>query len=163
MSKIFHVAVREFLATVLTKGFLIGLVIVPVVMLIAIFGMMTLFDEEAPRIEGEVAILDPTGLVYEELRDYLQPENIAERRDDFEEKVEEQLPEEVRQIADGGAMADARRRAMSAILGEVPKLAVNRLSAGADLESEKEPLRLGAAADGGRLALVVVHDDAVVP
>jgi ABC-type Na+ efflux pump permease subunit len=163
MNKVLHVALREFLATVMTKGFLIGIVIMPVVILIAIFGMMTLFSEEAPRIEGEVAVMDPTGEVYDGLREYLRPENIAERRDDFEDKVEEQIPEEMRQLADDSAMADARRRAMTAILGEVPRLEVNRLDSNSDPDQEKEQLRQGEVADGGRLALVVVHEDAVVP
>jgi ABC-2 type transport system permease protein len=163
MNKIFHVAVREFLATVLTKGFLIGFVIVPVIILLTIYGMKTMFTQEAPRIEGEIAVMDPTGQVHEELRDYLLPERIAERRDDFEKKVEEQMPEGMRQVADSGAMADARRQALDAMRGEVPKLTVNKLDAGADLESEKEPLRAGEITDGGRLALVVVHEDSVIP
>lgn len=162
MNKIAHVAFREFLATVVTKGFLVGLVIMPVIMVIVIVGMRTLFSEEAPRVEGEVAVVDPTGMVYEGLRDYLDPEKIAERRDDFESMVEERLPEGMKQLADAGAMAEARRQALAAIMGEVPKLDVVEIAANVDLEREKEPLRLGEAKDGGRLALVAVHADAVI-
>jgi len=162
MNKIFHVAVREFLATVATKGFLVGLGIMPVVLLVAIFGMRTLLTEKAPRIEGQIAVIDPTGEVYPGVRDYLLPEAIAERQDEFRDLLEEQTPPELRQLAGAGAGGEARRRALEAVIGEVPDLHVVELPVGVDLDQEKRPLMEGKASDGGRLAVVVVHDDAVI-
>jgi len=162
MNKILQIAIREFVATVATKAFLIGLVIIPVVLLIAIVGMRTLFDETAPRIEGEVAMIDPTGEVFAGLYEYLQPEAMAERRDDFKEKMEEQLPEGLELVAGTPMAEEARRQALEVLLGEVPRLDVVELDPGGDLERAKDPLRRGNATQGGRLALVVVHDDAVV-
>ena len=53
--------------------------------------------------------------------------------------------------------------ALDAILGEVPQLDVVELDVRADLDEAKEPLRIGATRQsGGRLALIVIHDDAVV-
>jgi len=161
MNKIFHVAVREFVATVATKGFIIGIVITPIIMLVAIFGMKTLFNEEAPRIEGEVAIIDPTGEVFDGVHDYLQPEAIAERRGDLEELAEQQVPEELKQLAGSSGRAEAARVALDAILGEVPQLDVVRLEVRANVDEAKKPLRAGDAPSGGRLALIVIHDDAV--
>ncbi len=162
MSKIVHVAVREFLATVATKAFVISLGVLPLIILISIFGMKWWVTEEAPSVEGEVAVMDSTGVVYERLRDYLRPEKIAERRDDFEAVVEEQLPGGMKQLADAGAMAEARQQALTAIMGEVPKFDVVEIPTPADLEREKDPLRRGEVKDGGRLALVAIHEDAVV-
>ena len=161
MNKIFHVAVREFVATVATKGFIIGIVITPIIMLVAIFGMKTLFNEEAPRIEGEVAIIDPTGEVFDGVHDYLQPEAIAERRGDLEELAEQQVPEELKQLAGSSGRAEAARVALDAILGEVPQLDVVRLEVRANVDEAKKPLRAGDAPSGGRLVLIVIHDDAV--
>jgi ABC-2 type transport system permease protein len=160
MKKVLYVAWREFLATVATKGFIIGIVITPVVILIAVVGMGTLFNLEAPRIEGEIAVIDPTGEVTESLHDYLRPEAIAERRNDFNDLVEEHMPEALKAMAGPAANDEARRRAFEAVLGEVPDLRVTGLDAGVDLEAEKKPLHDGV--EGGRLALIVVHPDAVV-
>jgi ABC-2 type transport system permease protein len=162
MKKIFHVAVREFVATVATKGFILGIVITPLIILVAIFGMRTLFNEKAPRIEGEVAIIDPTGEVFDGVHEYLQPEAIAERRGDLKELAEEQVPEQARQFAGSSGRGEAASMALDAILGEVPDLDVVQLDVYTDQDEAKAPLRTGDAQSGGRLALVVVHDDAVV-
>jgi ABC-2 type transport system permease protein len=126
-----------------------------------ILGMRFLFNEEAPRIEGEVAVIDPTGEIHDRVKDYLQPEAIAERRDDFQELIEENTPESIKQMSKAAGSDDARTLAMNAILGQVPSLDVVELPASTDPEQAKEPLRGGKASEGGRLALVVVHDNAV--
>jgi ABC-2 type transport system permease protein len=162
MNKTLHVAIREFMATVATKGFVIGLVILPLVILIMILGMRFLFNEEAPRIEGEVAVIDPTGEIHERVETYLQPEAIAERRDDFQELIEENTPEGIKQLSATAGSDDARTLALNAILGQVPDLDVVELPASTDPEQAKEPLRQGKANDAGLLALVIVHDNAVV-
>ncbi len=161
MNKILKIAIREFVATVATKAFIIGLVILPVVLLVVIVGMRAM-TETAPRIEGEIAVIDPTGEVFAGLYEYLQPEALAERRDDFKEKVEEQLPEGLELVTGTPVAEEARRQALDALLGEVPRLEVIALEAECDLEQAKDPLRRGKAAEGGRLALVVVDHDAVV-
>lgn len=162
MKKVLHVAVREFLATVVTKGFLIGIVIMPLMILVMIVGMKYLFTEEAPRVEGEVAVIDPTGEVCSGLRDYLQPEKIAERRDDFDRLVEERTAEALKAIPGGARTEEARSQALRTILGEVPDLDVVELDPATDPDAAKEPMRGGDSTEGGRLALVVVHEDAVV-
>lgn len=162
MNKVFHVALREFVATVATKGFIIGIVITPVIILIAIVGMRTLLNEKAPRIEGEVAVVDPTGEVFADVHDYLRPEAIAERRGELKELAEEQIPEAAKPFAASTGQGEAARMALDAVLGEVPKLEVVRLDDTADVEAAKQPLLSGDGTSGGRLALLVIHDDAVV-
>lgn len=162
MRKIVHVAIREFMATVATKGFLIGIVIVPVMILVSIAGMRFLFTNEAPRIEGEIAVIDPTGDVYDGLRDYLSPEKFAERRDDFDRMIEEQMPEGAQALAGSPAAQEARQRAMNLMMGQVPKLDVVELDPSTDPDQAKQPLREDTEGPSRRLALVVVHHDAVV-
>jgi ABC-type Na+ efflux pump permease subunit len=158
MRKILAVAIREFLATVATKGFVLGVVMLPLIVLIVIFGIGLLLDEEAPRVEGELAIVDPTGEVWEGVASYLEPEALAERRDDFEQRLDEAMAA----LPTTQGSEQARRMALQNILGEVPHLEVVRLDASVDLEQAKQELHEGTVQDGGRLALVVVDDDAVV-
>jgi ABC-type Na+ efflux pump permease subunit len=154
MRKILQVAGREFLATVATKGFLIGIVLVPVIILISILGIKAMVEnEKPPRVVGEVAVIDPTGEVADGLREYLAPEAIAGRRADLKEKVADEAPAIVSEQSD---------RAMDAVLGDVPELDVVDLGPLASPEDAKKPLLETDGPNGKRLALVVVHEDAVV-
>ena len=137
MNKTFVVAWREFVSTVVTKGFLFALGIMPVIVLVMIFGFKFLFTDEAPRVEGEVAVIDRTGKVLEGVREYLQPEAIAERRDDFRDLVEENTPDSVKQLGAASGSPEARQKAIEMLLGVVPKLDVVGLPTDADLQHEK--------------------------
>ncbi len=161
MSKVLQVALREFLSTVATKGFIIGVLITPVIIGLMVVLMPLLMDETPPRVLGEVAVIDPTGEVARALDEYLEPAAIVSRREDLLEKAQEAQPEGVRQLQQAPGQAEAQQVAMAAILGEVPDLQVTPLAPTADVEAAKEPLIEGDVQDGGRLALVVVHPDAV--
>lgn len=76
MFKMINVAVREFLATVLTKGFIIGIVMTPAIIAVALVGVMVLMKNAGPKVEGSVAIIDPTGLVGPRLEQMFSPEAI---------------------------------------------------------------------------------------
>jgi ABC-type Na+ efflux pump permease subunit len=122
-------------------------------------------NRAAPKVEGEVAILDPSGQVAEGLRAYLQPDRIAARRQEDFRRIQENLP-----VALGGGggttpSQSAMDEAFKAALGTVPRLDVVTLGPDADLEAAKNPLKDTAkngAAGRQRLVLVVVHPDAVV-
>jgi len=116
VSKIFQIALREFIATVATKGFIIGIVIMPIVIIIAIFGLRLLLNEKAPRIEGRIAIIDPTGEIHADLAEFLQPEAIAERRGDLQATALEGTPEELQQLADSSASAVAQQALATVLL-----------------------------------------------
>ncbi|MDP7145536.1 MAG: hypothetical protein QGH75_09440, partial [Pseudomonadales bacterium] len=92
MNKIYHIALTEFIATVATKGFIIGIVITPIIILVAVYGMQSLFNEKAPRIVGEVAIVDPTGELFVGIGAYLKPESMARRRGLLKEFADGQIP-----------------------------------------------------------------------
>jgi len=160
MSKIIQIAVREFLATVLTKGFILGMMATPIMLGIVIVFMPMLLNKKAPKIDGEVAIMDSTGLLTADVREFLLPEAIAERRDETKKKIEEQTPEQMRALTTG---SPAAQEALEAAMGEVPAIRVTELDLAADLETEKALLHEGKIDDGGRLAIVVVHDNAVQP
>ena len=164
MNRAFHVACREFLATVATKGFVIGLLITPALLLLAVALVPRLAAlRAAPAIEGEIAIVDPTDAVTTSLRAYLDPTAIAARRGELVERVlsAAELPDGVRQLAEAGTRG-VGAEAMETALGSVPGLRIATLRDDADVETEKATL-IPEVDDGGRLALVVVHHNAVEP
>lgn len=167
MNKTLYVAAREFKATVLTKGFLFGLLILPlmILFLVMVFPKLIKSAEKAPRVVGEVAIIDSTGEIGPALVKYLDPEAIARRRGDLTAAAGEAVPEAVKQLG-GEKMADQQKAALDLILGKVPQLDVLDIGPAGDVEAEKLPIRdfkMEENEAGGRLALVVVEDHAIQP
>ena len=85
MKKVMHVALREFLSTVATKGFIIGVLIAPILIAVSFIGISTLMTDKPPKIDGELALIDPTGLLANDIEEYLQPEDVEWSRDDMPE------------------------------------------------------------------------------
>ncbi len=162
MNKIFLVALREFLATVATKGFIIGVLITPALIGMLIVVMPLLINERPPKVDGELALVDPTGLLLTQVQDYLTPEKIAERRGELKQRIEEATPEALRQLSKRSGSSAITEQATASLLGDLPAIRVVRLPADTvDLEAEKTRLHEGSIQEGGRLALAVVHEDAV--
>ena len=63
MSKVLQIAAREFVATVFTKGFVIGLLIVPLVGVLLVLTGPRLFADRNRTVEGEIAVIDPDYIV----------------------------------------------------------------------------------------------------
>ena len=162
MSKTLRIALREFLATVKTAGFLIGMLVTPAMLAVALLVFPRLMTKPAPRVVGQVAIVDPTGAVADGLRAYLAPEAMAARRGEIAREIDRRMPSPFRA---GAPLAKdiAHTAALDAILGQVPKLEVVALPADADLEREKEPLRQDEGQGGGRLMLLVIDANAITP
>jgi ABC-2 type transport system permease protein len=79
MSKIFHVAKREFIATVATKAFIFGVFLPPILMGAALTLMPMLMNKAAPKVFGRVAIVDRTGEVAPRVKEAFSPEKVAAR------------------------------------------------------------------------------------
>jgi ABC-type Na+ efflux pump permease subunit len=161
MKRMLHVARREFMATIATKGFIIGVLLTPAMIGLLFIAMPRLMNERQPVIEGHVAILDPTGVVADSLRSWLAPEAITLRRAEQAREAQEMTPESLKALAAASGQDEASRRALEAALGAVPRLEVVKLAAGVDLDNEKQPLKAKELAPGGRIALVVVQPNAV--
>jgi ABC-2 type transport system permease protein len=149
MRKVLHVAVRDFLATVSTRGFIIAIVLPPAVYALLIFVFPRFNTSRAPGISGEITVIDRTGSVFDGVQAKLSPEAIARRRD---ANLNRTLSET------GMRHAPAATQAVETAVGEVPNLHVVR----GDVDSlarQKDALREGS--DRRRLAVVVIHADAV--
>ncbi|MEJ2110291.1 MAG: ABC transporter permease [Acidobacteriota bacterium] len=157
MRKIFLIAKREFIATVATRAFVIGLLILPA--MIGLFALIGphLFNPDDFQLKGELAVIDPTGQVLPELRDIYDPEKIVARRKAEAARALETMPQQVRQLADVAAADD-----LGVDLLPIPELHVLELPRTADIEQEKTWLRVQPK-EMPHLALVVIHPDAVMP
>ena len=154
MRKILLVAKRDFLATVVTKGFIIAMMVPPLMYGAIVLAFPRMMSNRVPAVTGRVAVIDQTGKVAHGIRRYLEPEAIASRRDASFSRAVESSP-----IA-GAPGASGSAAAASAVLGEVPALEIVESSMTA-LAEEKGRLVSGAA--GPQLAVLVIHPDAVLP
>ncbi|MFI4916275.1 MAG: ABC transporter permease [Phycisphaerales bacterium JB060] len=157
MIRILHIAGREFASTVLTKGFIIGAVVVPAVLAVAIPVIIFIISQQkAPAVVGTIAIIDPTGEVAPRLTDYLSPQKIAERRGERARRVSEALP------GMPGASEGSMDRAMEMAQGELPQLTVEHLPPGADLDQAKGRIRKAVRDDPqSTIAVAIIDDNAI--
>jgi ABC-type Na+ efflux pump permease subunit len=161
MRKVAYIATREFVATVGTKGFLVGLLIMPAVVTVLAIAAPRLVSQRNFRVQGQVAIIDPTGGVTNELRTAVDPATIAARRAEEARRALAAAPPAVRQLAQSAP--DSASQSTAIVLGPVPNLTVVARPADADVQREKEWLNQEEQNDARHLALVVIHPDAVVP
>ena len=171
MPKTMLVAWREFSATVFTKGFLLGVIMTPV-MLVVVFGAISLMQGlKGPQIAGEVALIDRTGAVAAGVQKRFTA--AADAKD-----AEEQAAKARAVIDKASPIAGAQGQAAAAEVERQMKeraanthLTLHVLPADADVDKEREPLAraqiktrdqaAGGAGEPSRLALVVIPEDAV--
>jgi ABC-2 type transport system permease protein len=144
MRKIFWIALREFVAMVWTKAFVIGLLFLPVMIGVVVF-VIGFFGNDDFRAEGRIGLIDPTGRVTAEARQVLAGNSMEQA---LAAGVRENLPG-----LEGAADAIAT-------LDLSPNFTLIQLPADADLDTEKAQL-LSADPDSALLALVVVHANAI--
>jgi ABC-2 type transport system permease protein len=154
MKKVALIAAREFIAAVANKGFVIGLLLMPVVVAVLAFVGPRVMNASSTQISGEVAIIDPTGAVVAELKQALDPAAIARRRTEATARALANAPAAVRGVVGTSGTA------IDTVLLGTPKLNIIEREPATDVQREKAWLT--APSTGARhLALVVVHQDAV--
>jgi ABC-2 type transport system permease protein len=154
MRKILLVAKRDFLATVSTKGFIITIMVPPLIGMAIMLVFPRFMNNRVPVVNGRLAVIDQTGQVAQRVRQYLDPAAIATRRDASFNRAMESSPM-------GGAAAGAGgAAAQRMVMGDLPniEIAESPLSA---LQDEKQ--RLTRDAGVRQLAVLVIHANAVVP
>jgi ABC-2 type transport system permease protein len=156
VKKVGHIAAREFLGTVLTKGFIVGVLMTPALLTLVFALLPRLMNQRGTVVRGQVALIDPTGRVAQELRATISPAEITKRRDETARRALANAPAPLRDIA---GRQPGTTAAVATALGAVPELEIVERPAG-DLQGDKAWL---TASSGGprHLALVVVHPDAV--
>jgi ABC-type Na+ efflux pump permease subunit len=145
MRRVLWIARREFLATVVTKAFVIGLLFLPVMIGLVAFAISLMSDDDF-QAAGTIAILDPTGRV-----------TVAARQALASNAMERQLADQLRE--GGGNLGNAAADIVETQdLG--PDFTLVQLPADADLDEEKPRLLLPPES-GGLLALVEIQADAI--
>ncbi|HKY22904.1 MAG TPA: ABC transporter permease [Vicinamibacterales bacterium] len=153
MRTIFHIAARDFLATVSTKGFIIAVVLPLVAYAIVLVAFPRFTNNQAPAVRGRVTVIDPTGQVHAGVREYLRPEAVAERR---AAALNRMTSGPMAGLVSGSGGATAQ----NIVVGEQPHLAVIERPASA-LTQEKAHLN-GPRGEDQQLSVVVVHANAIV-
>ncbi|MCW5775409.1 MAG: ABC transporter permease [Phycisphaeraceae bacterium] len=162
MNRVLAVAWREFVSTALTKGFIIGAVVVPLAFIAMIpVIVMLVMAAKGPSVEGDVAVLDRSGVLLSAVERELSAEAVAARRNRTVQAVAEQM-EQLGPIGGGGQEDSApAKAAIAAAAGEIPTFHVVPLAAGTDLDAEKALLS-PTGGDERRLAIAVLAPDAVI-
>jgi len=168
MKKIIAIAAREFVATVMTRGFLIGLLLTPALMGVIIYVMPRAMNPASFRVEGEIAIIDRSGVVAEALRSTVNPELMAARRAAATRHLMANAMAAVGGPAAGPAAAagaggpgGAAANAAAGITGPLPKFHVVERPSDADVAAERAWLTPSNPANRGHLALIVVRPQAI--
>jgi ABC-2 type transport system permease protein len=151
MRKILLVAKRDFLASVVTKGFIIAIMVPPLIYSAIVLAFPRMMNNRVPAVTGRVAVIDQTGQVAQGVARYLEPRAIAARRDASFNRAMESNP--MRGAGPGGAVTP------QAVLGEVPRLDIAEVEATA-LDAEKG--RLAQESGPHQIAVLVIQPHAVV-
>lgn len=166
MSKTLLVAWREFLATVLTKGFILGILLPPVIMAGVFLLMPLLMNSAAPKTAGVIAVVDQSGgLVAPALAKSLSAEQFRLRQSQRLQKAQEKMREKGLNFPITGQQQAAAQAAIDAM---APTLSVEVLPADTDIEAAKKPIlearvREAEQANAGqRVALVVIPAASVI-
>ena len=155
MTRIGLIARREFVAAVFNRGFLIGLLMMPVLVSVLIALAPFVFAPRPVSVHGQVVVVDPTGQVAVELRRALDPATIAGHRAERARRALDNAPQAARALP-------GSNQAIVNMMGPAAELQIVERPPSADVEREKSWLTEGTAEDR-RLAVVRIHPDAVAP
>jgi ABC-2 type transport system permease protein len=141
------VAARDYKTAITSRGFLIGLLIMPVLLVMLVVLIPRILNSRSPQIAGEVAVIDATGKVTAELERALLPSEIVKRR--TLENTQSPPPP-------GGAPRPA-----NAAGPPIPQLTVVPLPADVDAQARKSWLVQSRDATPRHLAIVSIQPNAV--
>jgi ABC-2 type transport system permease protein len=143
---------RDFLATVTTKGFIFGLLVMPALFALGAFAVPRMMRSSSPPVRGTVAIVDPTGTVAAAFQSAVAPSAIRARRLANARRT-------VAQAAPGAEGVVGSDAALQQAIGQVPELTVKIEPADAGADAQRKWL-LDRGDTNGRLAAIVVHRSA---
>jgi ABC-2 type transport system permease protein len=136
------IAARDYRAIITSRGYLVGLLIMPAMLLMFMLIAPRILNSGGPQISGEVAVIDPTSRVSAELRRTLTTADIVSRR--------------ALEARPSSAPATAVPQGPP-----IPLLTVKPLPDDTDVQTEKAWLIQGRDAFPQHLAIVALKPDAV--
>lgn len=155
--KILDVAKREYRATAMTRAFLFGVVLFPLIIWTVIAVVIPLFDSPDKRLTGTIEVLDRTDStqpVATKIESIFDPARLQAEYDQKKAALEAKIASEETSIPERASAAKSLKK-----LPEGPhEVAIKRLQPDADLEARKADVRSGAT-----LALVSIGPEALEP
>lgn len=151
-NRVLMVAQRDFVATLTSRGFLIGLLVMPLLLLVFVMLIPRFMGLHGPRVQGEVAVIDASSSALPELRSALSPGKLATLAAQNARRL----------TAAAGASGPQAMGPGLPPSAPPPILTVIDRPSSADVQHEKSWLIQPAKAEPHHLALVVIHPDAVV-
>lgn len=166
MSRTLAVALREFLATVLTKGFIFGVFIMPLVITgLMVFVMPLMLSRGGPAVSGVVAVIDrtPGQLVAHGIAAALKPESLQAEHDEEVRQISDAAEDAMKKAGQGGAAKGLSRAAAAQVVPPAAHLTVQVLPPDSDLQLAKSRIPVGGIqGDDSTLAVIVIPTEAVI-
>ncbi|MFN8767357.1 MAG: ABC transporter permease [Lysobacteraceae bacterium] len=142
LAKVLQIAWREFTATVLTKAFLLGILMVPLMAGLAVLLVPWIAkQEQSVAFEGTLLVLDRSGRVADGLEAWLAPSAFEARRRETMQRLDGLVQGALPAGAPAAVPAGIADGAMAEALGPVPRIRVERLPAGSDDAEARARLR----------------------
>ena len=161
MSRVLQIAKREFVSTALTKGFIIGAFVLPI-LFAALIPLVVLLaiGAKAPPIVGEVAVIDRSGVIAEEFESRFF--DALESRKAEEKALIDEASKSAGALGGGGASGEMAQSVIDNVLADI-QVSVTVLGNDADVDAEKDRLMQPADKDdpSRRLAVLVIDEHAV--
>jgi ABC-2 type transport system permease protein len=150
LNRIGLVAARDYKATITSRAFLLGLLVMPVLVVIFAVLVPRILSSHSPQVAGEVMVIDPTGKVTAQLKQTVTPTDIELRRS--------------METGQNPAAPPAPSAATStpSVGPSIPQVSLLPLPGDTDVLSQKSWLIQPRDATPQHLAIVVVRPDAVV-
>lgn len=179
MMRILQIAWREFASTVLTKAFLLGVILTPVIIVIAVAGIGLTRNLKGPQVAGSLAVLDRTGIVGPGIAERFSPEAAAAESAAVQQAITENLDKTMESLpVDPGQKAMAKGMVAGEVdkaLAKIGRITVKLLPADTDdaeIQTLKDTLArtdvhaaakdpTGAAADTTTVGLIIVPETAL--
>jgi ABC-2 type transport system permease protein len=150
LNRIGLVAARDYRATITSRGFLIGLLIMPVLLVIFFVLVPRILTSHSPQVSGEVLVIDPTGTVTAQLQHSVTPVDIELRRS-------------MEAGQNPAAPPAPRTTTASPVVGPpIPIMSLVSVPGDTDVATRKSWLIQPRDATPQHLAILVVRPDAVV-
>jgi len=173
--KTIHVAKREFGSTVMTKGFIFGILLTPLILLVVVGAMALTSRLKGPTLSGEIAVIDRTGAVAPGIVEAFGDTGLKREHD----RVTRETGEAIEKTADmlgvdrqqAQQAKDMSQMGMGAAATNTPDLTVAVLDGAADPEPIKDTLKTIDITEknpsGGskrqRIAVAIIDPDALTP
>ena len=150
LNRIGLVAARDYRATITSRGFLIGLLVMPVIFVIFVVVIPRVLNSRSPQVTGEVMVIDPTGKVTAQLQQAVTPADIELRRSmDFGQNP-------------AAPPARSTTTSTAAVGPPIPRVSLVSLPGDTDVSTHKNWLIQPREATPQHLAILVVRPDAVL-